>query len=801
MNMTITSMRKAWIPTQRPLAALTVAAICVLPTAAQDSEDEIFDLDPFTVSANSAVGYSNTASISASRIAAPITDIAGSVITINEKLIEDTAAVTLGDTFNFISGVTAGNAGGGLQETKEISLRGYTTTGAQRDGIPDFNYTNNGGFDYSLLERVEIVKGPAGVQYGQHNQGGVINLISKRPLPAPMTKVDLMVGSFDFWRASIDHSNMLQKEKGDFGYRISASFMNTHGPVELASEWDKDDSYFVTPSVSYQFKNGLKLWLWGTFVEDHSSRVSNSVFMFGTPDGRGAAIPEFAGEASVVIDNFQFAEYQTYEFGLTNSFDMGEAVRADFRFVARSGNREDSGNRTRANGGTVFIDANGNQIPDGSPSVGRDPQMFGLIEGNLKRFGRQGLRYNAGAPSDVDYTILATDLNLHFNLGPTKHKMLLYTQLQERDSSGEGLDIRVNNTATLPADIRDQFNFDTGIEGQGIVEIWPNPPAGLGDVESVILNHYDRFINRGTSVSERDLWNIAAMDRMYLLDDRLIVSAGVRYDDDDSFSQQIVNDNPLDPDETTDTSTTVNYGLVYKLYQNEASEATFFFNDAETFVPVFAIDERLATLGQRFPNRTVETEEFGLKFNLNEGRAVATLSYFDTIEDNVLVGRRDEDGSVTGVSDQSYLVPAGNQSTSGFEMDVALNPTPNLNFLLSFSDIDSNISEDALPLWGVPEKTYAALARYAWQEGPLSGFSVAAMYNYWGESVLNRASNFNVPSGDKYGVVLGYKWENMAIRLRIDNLEDDVDLLPSTWWTGVGATWEQNWRLSFTYRY
>jgi len=781
------------------ILAVAFLGIC-LPGFAQNEDEEVYDLDPFNVTDKDVFGYSTIRASSASRIAIPITDISGSVVTINEQLIEDLAAVNIADTFNFVSGVTAGNAGGGLQQNHTISLRGYTTTGALRDGIPDFNYGSNGGFDYSMLQRVEIVKGPAGVQFGQHNQGGVINMVSKRPLPVDATKTDVMVGSFDFWRASIDHSVMKDTKTGETGYRISAAITNTNGPVELASETNKPESYFVNPSFSHTFDSGMQLWAAGYFVDDNSSRVSNSVFMFGTPDGRGAAIKEFAGKASVVVQNLQFTEYQTFEAGISNSFDMG-AARADVRVVARAGNRETSGNRTRANGGTVFIDKSGNQIPDGSPSVGRDPNMFAQIDGNLTRFGRQGLRYNSGKPADTDWSVFAADMNLSFDIGETRHNLLLYTQMQNVDGSSEGLDIRVNNTATLPADIRSQFNFDTGIEGQGIVEIWPNPPAGLGDLRNVALDNNDKFINRGTTLTDRKLWNVAIIDRVYLLDDNLILSAGVRRDEDDNASSKIVNDQPVPGGDTADSTNTANYGLLYKVLKDEDTQVSVFYNNAETFVPEFGIDERLATFGAKFPNRTVGTDEFGFKVNALNNMFVATVAYFDTTEQNVLVGRRDEDGSVTGVDDQSYNEPAGNQTTSGFELDMAINPSPEWNILLSYADTDSDISEDALPLWGVPDTTFAALVKYSFNDGLLEGFSIAGMYNYWGESVLNRASNFNVPSGDKLGLVLAQKWGKWTVRLRVDNLEDDIELLPSNWWTGVGTIWERNWRLSAGYSF
>ncbi|NET39960.1 MAG: TonB-dependent receptor [Cyanothece sp. SIO1E1] len=312
-----------------------------------------------------------------------------------------------------------------------------------------------------------------------------------------------------------------------------------------------------------------------------------------------------------------------------------------------------------------------------------------------------------------------------------------------------------------------------------------------------MANQYnDVFIDRGTTDTDRKLWNAAIIDRMYAFDDNLILSAGVRYDDDQNDSQRTLNNQVVPNPSTSDSTTTTNYGLLYKLLKDQDSQVSFFYNNAETFVPEFGIDERLATFGEKFPNRTVETDEFGFKVSALNNMVVATIAYFDNIEKNVLVGRRDEDGSVTGVSDQSYNVPAGNQTTEGIELDVAINPAPEWNILFSYADLDSNISEDSLPLWGIPDNTFAVLAKYTFMDGPIDGFSIAGTYNYWGDSVLNRASNFHVPSGDKLGLVLGYAWDKWTIRLRVDNLEDDVELLPSQWWTGVGAIWERNWRLS-----
>lgn len=48
------------------------------------------------------------------------------------------------------------------------------------------------------MDRVEVLKGPASVLYGQVAPGGVVNLVSKRPLFEPHYDLGLTIGSYDF---------------------------------------------------------------------------------------------------------------------------------------------------------------------------------------------------------------------------------------------------------------------------------------------------------------------------------------------------------------------------------------------------------------------------------------------------------------------------------------------------------------------------------------------------------------------------------------------------------------------------
>ncbi|WP_435522640.1 TonB-dependent receptor plug domain-containing protein [Chryseobacterium indoltheticum] len=52
------------------------------------------------------------------------------------------------------------------------------------------------GIPNSLIDRIEVVKGPASSLYGSEAMGGVINIITKNALTAPKLSIDLMTTSW-----------------------------------------------------------------------------------------------------------------------------------------------------------------------------------------------------------------------------------------------------------------------------------------------------------------------------------------------------------------------------------------------------------------------------------------------------------------------------------------------------------------------------------------------------------------------------------------------------------------------------
>src|SRR5688572_31732499 len=125
------------------------------PTASAPArEEQPVQLTSFEVSTDAVRGYATTSSTSASRIAVPVTELASSLITINEQLISDTLAVNPEEVLNLVGGMSAFNDTRS-QDGNSFALRGYTQTGAQRDGFDDLLFGSNGGFDFAFVERLE----------------------------------------------------------------------------------------------------------------------------------------------------------------------------------------------------------------------------------------------------------------------------------------------------------------------------------------------------------------------------------------------------------------------------------------------------------------------------------------------------------------------------------------------------------------------------------------------------------------------------------------------------------------------
>ena len=84
------------------------------------------------------------------------------------------------------------------------------------------------GIPQSMIDRVEIVKGPASTLYGSEAVGGLINIITKSPETAPRISADLMGTS---WREFDNNISYTAKPFDRASTLIGINYYNYTNPI------------------------------------------------------------------------------------------------------------------------------------------------------------------------------------------------------------------------------------------------------------------------------------------------------------------------------------------------------------------------------------------------------------------------------------------------------------------------------------------------------------------------------------------------------------------------------------------
>lgn len=85
------------------------------------------------------------------------------------------------------------------------------------------------GIPQSLIERVEIVKGPASTLYGSEAVGGLINIITQKPSKAPKFSADIFGTTWSEWNADVAGSFKLGSKAHSL---VGVNYFNYQHPVD-----------------------------------------------------------------------------------------------------------------------------------------------------------------------------------------------------------------------------------------------------------------------------------------------------------------------------------------------------------------------------------------------------------------------------------------------------------------------------------------------------------------------------------------------------------------------------------------
>jgi iron complex outermembrane recepter protein len=206
-----------------------------------------------------------------------------SVAVLDDELIEKTGSETIGDALRFVPGSSRdGSALDAFGDT--YLIRGFyanqTVNGINANALRQARDTVG-------VERIEVLKGPASVLYGQLQPGAVVNIVTKQPQRDWAGSASLNYGRYQDWRGTIDLTGPLAAG-GAIRFRLTGAYDDSDSFVDF---WHRKH-FFIAPTVAFDLGEATTVT-----IESFYTRNKLEGFVNGLP-AEGTVLPNPNGQPS-----------------------------------------------------------------------------------------------------------------------------------------------------------------------------------------------------------------------------------------------------------------------------------------------------------------------------------------------------------------------------------------------------------------------------------------------------------------------------------------------------------------------
>ena len=228
--------------------------------------DDAVKLDAFITMAEKAAAFTlplDATTATGTRLGLSLREVPASINVMTQEVIAARGLRTTVETVNSVVGVQGGLAVGSIPRYVIRGLFGNQVT-ILFDGVRmNTQSQSERPVDTFNLDRVEVLKGPSSVLFGEGAIGGSINYVSKNPDARPRTDLFFAVGSWESYRAGAGTGGPLGNS-GKLTYRADVSAASARGYVERS----QTDLFSATVAVGWHATDSLNLTLHGAYTED-----------------------------------------------------------------------------------------------------------------------------------------------------------------------------------------------------------------------------------------------------------------------------------------------------------------------------------------------------------------------------------------------------------------------------------------------------------------------------------------------------------------------------------------------------
>lgn len=566
-------------------------------------------------------GNPNNARISTTKSQLDVMETPQAIAIVTHEVIEQQQAQQLSDIVKNVNGVYLTSSRGASQDS--FGARGYTF--GNENIFKNGSRVNSGIFpEVSGLERVEILKGSAAILYGNVAPGGIVNMVTKKPLFNFGGSASLNFGSWNLIKPSIDIYGALSKNAA---FRLNGSYETKDSFRDFVTS----EKHYFNPSFLFNISDKTQLIVEADYLKNHF-----------TPDyGLGTLIDNITGASDyntgLSKNSFIGAkwQYQTTQMA-TTSITLNHQINNDWNFNAIASYQ----NYTKDIYSTERV------------------RWFYNNSGSIPEYScKQALTksYN-----EINYGAFQFNINGKYNTFHFSHKILIGADADKTKTDTYydyafigGKNVRLNAADTpFIAELAKPETWNTVTKYD----------TALNDITSIPTQRFGLYF--------QDLMDFGKVKFL----------AGLRYSYNETKQAELNIVGPIKSITAANNSLvekkfSPRFGVIYEFNDKLIAFASY----ANSFTPNNT-GTNTDIYGNPLESSIIDQYEVGLKSSIIKNTLSFNFTAYQIDNSNLLsTAFFDKDGNLNSNSSLKFL--SGKARSRGVELDITGNPTPNLSLI------------------------------------------------------------------------------------------------------------------------
>lgn len=646
-----------------------------------------------------------------------------SISILSDDFLEDIGARNISTVVTYVPGVSNADNGGG--QVENVVIRGFPQSETYINGIRQYR-TPEGVRAIETIERVQILKGPSGVEASVTSPGGFMNIITKKPKDNFAAEAFLGGGDHNFFRAGGDITGPIAK--GTLNGRVIAGYQKR----QFWREGQDNRPYItIAPTLDWKIANNTNL------IAEYEYNWANDPLDRGTIYLEGAGLKDnflprhfsFHGtEDDYKINSNRFDISLNHKFtdNISASLKYHNFIQETEEHSFRNADAEAGYGPLFKEDGVTF--SGQSVVPVFFAEVGADLKTETLqlnIAGNFINNNDVGHAFNLRA-SIANSKATYVDADRDFIYGIFENTIDVFNPDNNQEPNRVGENVRPNFV------VGDKIK---SVSGQWMGNWTPR-------FRTVASIRYDKI----EVLSEQSIDGISDQALAKLKEqngsDEVNLYNGTYNDDLISFRTGT----------SYDISSSVTAFIGYSSSSEPQSGAT---RNGSVIEPIRA-----------------NSFEGGLKWQLFNGKTLFTSSMYYLERKNIAIS------DPKNTPEERFLLPLGSAEIKGIEIELTGKITRDLSFFGGMSVQDSRITKSDKGIVGnrfanIPVFQYSGFANYNGRSIGANGLDIGLGVVHQGEREGNSGNQYQLPAYTRLDFALGYTFKNnLQIRGNMFNVFD-----------------------------